>query len=138
MPISDVMNAFDLLFGPIGPALEYIFMIGYIPKREDFLELTEQQYADYYRQLGETEERIFMFLPQNPTLLNDDYNEISCLGESELQGFEDAANLIQHYCDKAGKTFDTCEEKLRFMASHLPASFSAGTAYEKYHHLSVD
>lgn len=131
------MNAFDLLFGPVGPALKYIFTLGYIPKGEDFLELTEQQYADYYKQLGQTEERIFMFLPQNPTLLNDDYNEISCLGESELQGFEDAANLIQRYCDQENKSFDTCDEKLRFMASRLPPSFSEGTVYEKYHHLSI-
>lgn len=43
------MNAFDLLFGPIGPALEFVFTIGYIPNQNDFLELTEQQYIAYVK-----------------------------------------------------------------------------------------
>lgn len=132
------MNAFDLLFGPIGPALNYIFTIGYIPTHDDFLELTEQQYAAFIRQCGATNEKIFMFSPQNPNLLTDDYNEISCLSESELQGLKDAADLIEQYCNKENKTFDTIEKKLRFMASRLPGEFSKGTVYEKYHHLSID
>lgn len=132
------MHPFELLFGPLGPALQYIFAIGYIPNQDDFLELTEEQYVAYIKQCGETNERIFMFLPQNPNLLGDDYNEVSCLRESELQAFKDAADLILLYCRKEDKVFNTTEEKLRFMASRLPTVFTEGTAYEKYHHLSVD
>ncbi len=132
------MNALDLLFGSIGIALKYIFTIGYIPNHDDFLELTEEQYVAFVKQCGETNEKIFMFSPQNPNLLTDDYNEISCLSESELQGFQDAADLIQQYCNKENKTFDSMEKKLRFMASRLPETFSKGTVYEKYHHLSID
>lgn len=132
------MNAFDLLFGPTGSALKYIFTIGYIPSQDDFLELTEQQYVAYVKQCGETNERIFMFSPQRPTLLMDDYNEISCLSESDIQGFDAAAELIQLYCDKEDKIFDTTEKKLRLMASRLPDVFTKGTTYEKYHHLSID
>ncbi len=35
------MDFFDLLFGPIGPSLQFIFKIGYIPNENDFLELTK-------------------------------------------------------------------------------------------------
>lgn len=132
------MNAFDLLFGPVGPALKFIFSIGYIPDQDEFLELTEEQYAAFVNQCGETEERIFMFAPRNPKLFMDDYNEISCLTELEVQGFKDAADLIEQYCRKGNRVFDTPEKKLRFMASCLPDVFSKGTAYEKYHLLSVD
>lgn len=132
------MDAFDLLFGPVGPALIYIFKIGYIPNQDDFLELTEQQYAAYFKQCGDTNERIFMFAPQKSNLLNDDYNEISCLRESDIEGFKAAIDLIQHYCSKEDKVLNTTEEKLRFMASRLPKAFTEGTSYEKYHHLSID
>ena len=47
------MDFFDLLFGPIGPSLQFIFKIGYIPNENDFLELTEDQYAAYVKQCGE-------------------------------------------------------------------------------------
>lgn len=133
------MDAFDLLFGPVGPALNFIFSIGYIPDESDFLELTEEQYASLIRQHGEIKEKIYMFSPQNPHYsLNDDYNEISCLTESDLQGIREAKELIQQYCDKSNRTFETTEDKLRYMASALPEAFSNNTPYKKYQHLSVN
>lgn len=133
------MNVFDLLFGSTGQALQYIFKIGYIPVvPDDFLELTEHQYTAFVRQFGETKEKIFMLSPQKPTLMEDDYNEISCLRESEIEGFQNAARLIEDYCNKGNKVFNTTEEKLRFMAHNLPDIFSKGTKYEKYAHLSID
>lgn len=133
------MNGFDLLFGSIGPALNFIFKIGYIPVEDDFLELTEEQYAAFTRQCGETTGKIYMFSPSNPYYsLDDDYNEISCLDEYDLQGFKDAAELIQQYCDKSNRIFKTTREKLQYMASALPEAFSKDTPYEKYHHLSID
>lgn len=104
------MNAFDLLFGPIGPALKFIFTIGYIPNHDDFLKLTEEQHVAFVKQYGETNEKIFMFSPQNPNLTTDAYNEVSCISESEIQGFQDAANLIQQYCNQENNTFDTMEK----------------------------
>lgn len=133
------MNVFDLLFGSTGQALQYIFKIGYIPVvPDDFLELTEYQYTAFVRQFGETKEKIFMLSPQKPTLMEDDYNEISCLKESEIEGFQNAARLIEDYCNKGNKVFNTTEEKLRFMAHNLPDIFSKGTKYEKYAYLSID
>ena len=52
------MDFFDLLFGPIGPSLQFIFKIGYIPNENDFLELTEDQYAAYVKQCGEIKGKI--------------------------------------------------------------------------------
>ncbi|WP_303005149.1 hypothetical protein [Bacteroides congonensis] len=133
------MNVFDLMFGSVGSALNFIFRIGYIPVESDFLELTEEQYAAFFRQCGETTSKIYMFAPSNSCYsLDDDYNEISCLDEDDLQGFLDAAELILQYCDKSNRSFKTTKEKLRYMASALPEAFSKDTPYEKYHHLSID
>ena len=66
------MDFFDLLFGPIGPSLQFIFKIGYIPNENDFLELTEDQYAAYVKQCGEIKGKIYMFSPQNPHFSMDD------------------------------------------------------------------
>ena len=132
------MDFFDLLFGPIGPSLQFIFKIGYIPNENDFLELTEDQYAAYVKQCGEIKGKIYMFSPQNPHFsMDDDYNEISCLDEEDLRGFKDAEQLIQHYCDNSKQIFKTTEEKLQYMASALPDVFSKYTPYEKYHHMSI-
>lgn len=132
------MNAIHLLFGPVGPALKFIFSIGYIPNENDFLELTDEQYAAYLKQYGEVTSKMYMFAPNDPHhALNEDYNEISCIDEYELQGFKEAAALIQKYCDKSGRIFQNTKEKLQYMASALPDVFSKGTPYEKYHHLSI-
>lgn len=41
----------DLLFG-VGPALRYMFLPGMRPRKEDLLEITEEQYEEFYRQNG--------------------------------------------------------------------------------------
>ncbi len=130
------MNAFDLLFGTTGPALMKIFKMGHIPVKEDFLELTGEQYAQFYREMGKTDERVYMFAPSNPQHLpDDDYNEITVATESQIEGFLNAAGIIDRYC--TGKQLETDEEKLRYTASCLPDVFSKGSRYEKYHNLTV-
>lgn len=129
------MNLLNLLFGA-GPALHFIFKMGYIPNANDFLELTEQQYADYFVQHGETEEKIFVFCPPNPSMLDEEYNDISCFSKFEIDSFKDAEEMINRYC-KGDESLDTTHKKLSYVASKLPSTFTLGTAYEKYHHLSV-
>ena len=98
------MDFFDLLFGPIGPSLQFIFKIGYIPNENDFLELTEDQYAAYVKQCGEIKGKIYMFSPQNPHFsMDDDYNEISCLDYEDLKMRNSSYNTIVITPNKSSK-----------------------------------
>ena len=98
------MDFLDLLFGPIGPSLQFIFKIGYIPNENDFLELTEDQYAAYVKQCGEIKGKIYMFSPQNPHFsMDDDYNEISCLDEVDLKMRNSSYNTIVITPNKSSK-----------------------------------
>ena len=130
------MNILDLLFGTTGSALVTIFEINYIPAKEDFLELTTEQYAQFNEKMGKTDQRVYIFAPADPHFLPaDDYNEITIATESDVQGFMEAAKMIDNYC--ADQHLQTTTEKLRYVASCLPDAFTKGTRYEKYHHLAI-
>jgi len=45
--LADRMGLLDLLFGA-GPAITKIMTLGYMPKDDDFLELTPQQYEKFF------------------------------------------------------------------------------------------
>ena len=60
------MNLFDILFGAV-PAVTKIMALGFMPKDEDFLELTPEQYQKFYEQEGYTEEKVYALLPKDPS-----------------------------------------------------------------------
>ena len=51
-PITNNMDIWDLFFGA-GPAVTKIMEPGFMPKDEDFLELTAEQYNIFYEQDAE-------------------------------------------------------------------------------------
>lgn len=53
---SKAMDLFDLFFGA-GPAVTVIFKLGFIPKEDEFYELTYQQYQHYLEVYGQKEEK---------------------------------------------------------------------------------
>ncbi|MDR1584013.1 MAG: hypothetical protein LBS55_12305 [Prevotellaceae bacterium] len=126
------MNIFDL-FRP-AVLLNAVFQLGYIPKREEFYELTPEQYEKYYEneEMEEDNEKIFMLLPNDI----EKYNELAsgdvfACSEKEISEFEDVEKLIDKYCKNSGKTFKTFEDKLCYVASVVPPCFTAGTRFEK-------
>lgn len=123
------MNLHDLFFG-VGPAIKMIFQLGYLPKEEDFCELTYEQYQAYFKQLGYTEEKVYMLIPTNPEAYKRvAANDVSCLKESEKQHFQSASEMIDKYCED--KSFDTFDSKLQYVATLLPDVFSKGTPFEE-------
>lgn len=129
------MDLFDLFFIS-GPALRSIFKYGFIPTREDFKELTEEQYDCYRRKIGDPEDKIYALLPDDPKhQLDDDYNELNIAFEYEIDGYQSAAKIIEFYCKD--QNFETLTEKLQFMASQLPSCFTEGTPFEKFHNFKV-
>ncbi|WP_455623272.1 hypothetical protein [Parabacteroides sp.] len=130
------MDIFDLLFGWGGQAMRLIFQYGFIPKEEDFLELTDEQYVQFHIKMGECNEKIFMIAPVDPrNAVEADSTELPIVTESQRNAFLEAAKDIERYCE--GKDLHTDEEKLRFAARHMPNVFSKGSKYEKYSKFTV-
>ena len=50
-----MIDLFDLFFGA-GAAITKIMELGFMPKDEEFLELTSEQYGQFYKKMGYTEE----------------------------------------------------------------------------------
>ncbi|MDR3219644.1 MAG: hypothetical protein LBU22_11850 [Dysgonamonadaceae bacterium] len=110
------------------PALLKIFEFGFIPTKDDFCELTPTLYQKYYREVGQTNERIFMLLPDDPNFQQP--GEMRVVTEKEMLSFDKAKQLIEIYCSESKETFKNEQEKLIFVASVLPPVFSEGTKYQ--------
>ena len=82
------MIVFDLLIGNTGQALQLVFQLGFLPVEENFLELTDEQYRQFSAEVGGVDEKLYMIVTSNgQDILDDDYNEISVVTESEKNGF---------------------------------------------------
>lgn len=132
------MDLFFLLFR-FGPAMKMIFKIGYIPQRDDFKELTPEQYRAMYlkvppEDLKELEgKKVVALLPEDPKvysrMVNEYGNDLLVVSDDEIATFEGAAEIIENYCKDSGRTFSSLSEKLVYMAQRLPDVFSEGTPY---------
>lgn len=125
------MDLFDLFFRT-GPALQVLFKLGYMPKDEEFYEMTCQQYQHYFDMYGHTDEKIYLLLPED----QKKYTELAagdafCMKESEKDSLKDAEKIIEEYCRKSGKQFLTFQDKLRYAATCLPDVFSKDSPYAK-------
>ena len=93
------MNVFDLLIGNTGQALQLVFQLGFLPVEENFLELTDEQYRQFSAEVGGVDEKLYMIVTSNgQDILDDDYNEISVVTESEKNGFLNATAIIKKNC----------------------------------------
>ena len=142
------MDLFFLFFR-LGPAMKLIFNISYIPKYEDFKELTPGQYQAMYAKVPEEDlktlanQKVLAFLPDDAKVYNRLVNvygdNLMIVGDEEVSAFEGAAELIDRYCEKSGREFETLTDRLVYMAQTLPDVFSEGTPYaihgkcKKYH-----
>lgn len=128
------------LFFQFGPAMKMIFNLSYIPKREDFKELTSAQYEAMYVKIPEDErkdlsnQKVLAFLPEDPKIYNKVVNvygdNLVIVGEDEVPVFERASKVIDNYIQKSDRTFESMSEKLVYMAQCLPDVFSEETPYE--------
>lgn len=132
------MDFWDLLFGA-GPAVRQIMGMGFMPKDEDFLELTPEQYKKYYDQEGYTEEKVYALLPKDPAhYVSSEYSELNVCTESDIAAMKRGWQIVENYCIKSGKTFATEQQKLAYAASKLPDVFSKGTRFECMHNKNME
>jgi hypothetical protein len=118
-----------------------IFKLGYIPEKDEFYELTPEQYKRYYETMDEepTGEKIFMLLPKDAQkyieIADDD---VYVFTETDIERLVEGEELINRYCTGSKKPLKTFEDKLRYAASVLPEIFSEGTKYERTRMVYLD
>ncbi|MDR2842449.1 MAG: hypothetical protein LBV52_04550 [Spirochaetaceae bacterium] len=117
----DLMEATKIM-SPISK----IYELGYIPEEDEFYELTSEQYAKFYKDMGKTDERIFALLPKNPAF-QDSARVINCVTESEICLFDKAKKVFNQYCKFHKKYFSDPQQKLKWLTTVLPNFFSAGS-----------
>lgn len=127
------------MFLEFGPAIKLIFEISYIPNREDFKELTPDQYKAVYAKMPEEElktlegQKVLAFLPDDPQVYSRLYNKhgdnLMVVGSEEVSTFERVAEVIERYCENSKREFKSLTEKLVYMAEVLPDVFSKDTPY---------
>jgi hypothetical protein len=119
-------------------ALSVIFKLGFVPEDDEFHELTPEQYLHFYATAAEekdrvSKERIYMLLPKDPQKYEPFAgNEVFVFREREVIAIRDGERIIESYCTKSEKKFDSFDEKLCYCATLMPDAFSEGTKYECY------
>jgi hypothetical protein len=105
---------------------------GYIPAKDEFYELTAEQYIKFYATTrdgaAKSGERIFILLPKNPALQFPSQG-MDTMTESRISCFFKAAKVIKQYRRDFGKIFNSIDEELSWLAAVLPAEFTDGTKY---------
>lgn len=124
------------------PALKFIFKIDYIPCREDFKELTMEQYDRYYKSEAfknssyTFSDKMVALIPENPAnmqkIIDVEGKNLVILSESEMQAFESATNFINKFIKDSGKDILCSSDKLKCLAEWIPDTFTKGTPYEIY------
>ena len=133
------MDIWDLFFGA-GPAVHTIMKLGFMPKDEDFLELTTEQYLQFFEKEGYTDEKVYALLPNNPQhYVASDFNELNICTESDIATMKRGWQIVENYCSKSDCTFSSDREKLAYVASLMPDVFSKDTLFEYAHqtHLRI-
>lgn len=128
--LADRMGLFDLLFGA-GPAITKIMALGFMPKDDDFLELTPQQYEKFYVQEGYTEEKVYALLPKKPKhFVESNFNELNICTESDFATQKRGWQIVENYCKGSRFKYTTDQQKLMYAATRLPDVFSRDTPFD--------
>jgi hypothetical protein len=131
------MNILDLFKS--ATALSAVFKLGYLPKREEFYELTPEQYEKYYEteRMEEEGEKIYMLLPNDIQKYNElAAGDVFVVSEKDLHYLENVDKIIDSYCED--RTFETFEDKLYYVATIVPGVFSEGTKFAKTRLIYLD
>jgi hypothetical protein len=116
----DIQTAFT----EISAAISSIFEMGYIPEKDEFCELTPEEYKNYYTEVEKTDDRIYMVVPKDP---KHQEKEVGVLTEEEIGWFDKAKKVMKQYRRDYNKKFDTIEDELAWLVTVLPEEFSRGT-----------
>ena len=113
----------------VANAVNVIFQHGVEPREHDFHEFTCEQYQAFemkMRPLAKGEKLFGWFFPKHGYV----GHEILTLTGEEKEHMFAAAAVIEHCTAASGRIFESYTAKLRYAASQLLESYSAGTPFE--------
>jgi hypothetical protein len=116
-------------------AFRAVFQFGYIPKKEEFYELTPEQYDRYYASEPNEPrgEKIFMLLPHDMQKYNElAAGDVFVCTEHEISYFDGIETLLDKYCENSATKLETLEDKLCYAAKFVPDVFTEGTKYARH------
>ena len=121
------MNILEDLFFFTGPGVQVLYRMGFIPKAEDFREMTEDEYQEFLEQYPEGKGEK-MFIIMHGETLSDSGNKICVTDIERIQLLRAAAHLdnLAH-----GEVFENDEQKLSRLARALPPVFTKGSRFER-------
>jgi hypothetical protein len=115
--------------------LRVVFNWNYVPKREEFYELTPEQYKRYYATEGKNDsrdEKVFMLLPHDAQKYDElASGDVYVVTDSEMHYFDIVEGMIDYYCKNSDKPLKTLEDRLYYAAKFVPEVCVKGTKYEK-------
>uniref|UniRef100_Q3ASL8 Uncharacterized protein n=1 Tax=Chlorobium chlorochromatii (strain CaD3) TaxID=340177 RepID=Q3ASL8_CHLCH len=119
----------DLFFN-IAPAISTLFKLGFEPKEECFYELTIDQYEQLRKDGEDITETLYMILPEESKYMD---NDIIVVNEQEKNSLLKAKKVIENYCEKGGKVFNSYQDKLTYVSNLLPSVFTEDSNFRKCH-----
>ena len=117
---------FDMFFYT-GPGIQVLYKMGFIPKEEDFREMTQEEFQSFLLEHPDGEgEKMFVI---NRNDREGEKDVILCATDIErgqlLRGAAHLRNLVSN------KVCETDEELLQTAARCLPPVFTKGTCFEQ-------
>ena len=121
------MNELEDLFFFTGPGVQVLFQLGFIPKKEEFREMTTEEYLGYLREYPDREgEKMYVYNRGENNTIGD---AVLCVTEYERNQLMSASDYIHRLIPN--EPFDTDEAMLNRLARILPSIFSKGTRFEQ-------
>jgi len=117
----------ELLF-EVGPAITAIFKLGYEPEEKYFYEFTEEHYNKLQDEGTDITEKWYMLIPEKYEYQTE---KVMVVREHEKNNLIKANAFIANYCKKSDSDLGNYDNKLKYVASLLPAVFTKNTKYQK-------
>lgn len=118
-------TVFDLFFDT-GRSIQAIFKLGFIPRDEDYRNMTEEELAAYKKAIPDENEEMYILQTEGKNVASDG---LICISETERSMLNDGVQVIQNYLK--GMEFENDEKALAFVADRMPDVFSKGSRFER-------
>ena len=119
-------TVFDLFFGT-GRSIQAIFKLGFIPRNENYREMTKEELNEYKKTCPDEKDETIYILQRDGKDI--DTNGLICISQTERAMLNEGVKVIQHYLQD--KDFENDEQAREYVADRMPDVFSKGSRFEQ-------
>jgi len=119
------MNILEDLFFYTGPGIQALYRMGFIPKENEFREMTEEEYSNFLKEYPEGVEEKILVAKNRDKYGNAE--DLIVVTESQLDMLKRASKHLHNLA--SGEIFEDDEEMLIRLAKALPPVFTRGTRF---------